>query len=165
MKLISAKNGRISVGEESEVVREGKVVDVAPDGSAVSMIADEGGNQQEQRAFGLMEIGDHAPHNVEFVAGHDDYLRGGMEAIVSACFHPAQDGAQRLQRGDVVSALIGHPLGDVELFFAGIGMTEQDEAYVIKAFERAYGGSAYGNSLASVSYQLLDGSPTHDDVL
>ena len=130
------------------------VVDFPP------VVAYEGGDQQEQGALRLVEVGDHFPDDAVLVArGYED-LRGAVQGFHPVAVEIAGNGLQRF-RGRHVAApvlpLVGHPLGDVQLFFRGIGILEKEAAYVVEALQRAHRSGAYGRGLCPVGDELAQG--------
>ena len=90
---------------------KGIIVDRTP------VAVDKGGDQQDERAFGLMEIGDHAVDNLEGIARRDDDLRGGDQLRGFAAVEIVEDVLQRLLHAEaVVGFVIRHPLLDNQVF-------------------------------------------------
>ncbi len=86
---------------------EGIIVDVLP------VAFDEGGDQQEQGAFGLVEVGDDVPDDLALFARCDDDLGGGDLRIRLMFIQIIEDLLQRLGcRQPVVVLFVRHPLFD-----------------------------------------------------
>ena len=64
---------------------EGEAVAVAP------AVADEGGDQQQEGALGLVEVGDEAIDDTVVVAGGYHQLRLAVEAVGIVALHPSED--------------------------------------------------------------------------
>lgn len=65
---------------------EGIVVNFVP------VALQEGRNQQEKGGLGLVEVGDHATHDMVFIARGDDDLRRRMEHIQMMLIHVSEEG-------------------------------------------------------------------------
>ena len=75
------------------------------------------------------------------------------------------DVLKRLLGGDRTGCGIGHPLGDGEGLFVGIGVIFQDLANVIQALEGAHAGGAHGDDGAGSVDDVLDHVAWHADEL
>lgn len=64
---------------------EGIVVNFVP------VALQEGGNQQEKGGLRLVEVGDHASHDMVVIARGDNDLRGGMEDIKMMLVHVGEE--------------------------------------------------------------------------
>ena len=157
---VHAQVGAVAVAQEAEVVAQGIVVDRFP------VAFHEGRDQQQQGAFGLMEIGDDAFHQLEGVARRDDDLRGGHQLVGLVAVQVVEYVLQGLVGGQaVVGRLVGHPLFHDQLFRGGLGMSRQKHAYVIEALQRAHRGGAYGHDVPQATLQPLDALAAHGDEL
>ena len=76
----------VAVAQEAVVVLQGVAVDLSP------LLADERGNEQQECALRLVEIGDDALDHAGFVGGQDDEAGGTAQQIGLL-------GAQMLQDG------------------------------------------------------------------
>ena len=85
------KEAAVTVAEEAEVVVKGVAVDVAP-----AFTAHKGRHEQKERGLRLVEIGNHAAHDMVVIPRGDDYLRGGVEGIEVVAIHLAEDGTERI---------------------------------------------------------------------
>lgn len=79
----------VAIAEETEIVVEGVAVDILP-----SVAAHKSRDQQKQRGLRLVEVGDHATHDVIMIAWCDDDLGGGVEGIRVVAIHPVEDGGE-----------------------------------------------------------------------
>ena len=73
---------RVAVAEETEVVREGVVVDLMP----VALY--KGTHKEQERGLRLVEIGDEHLHNLVVVAWGNDNLGAAVEDVQLVGVHP-----------------------------------------------------------------------------
>lgn len=66
---------RVAVAQKTVVVLQGVLVDVAP------VVAYEGGNEQQEGALRLVEIGDDALYHAGVVCGQDDEAGGAAQQV------------------------------------------------------------------------------------
>ncbi len=83
---------------------------------AMPVVADDGGDEQQQCALGLVEVGDDALYHVMLVSGHN-HQAGGAGNVVGVLFvHVVLQGFQRLLCSDAgeLWVLVRLPLLDQE---------------------------------------------------
>ena len=83
--LSSVQDGTVAVGEETEVMGEGVVIDRAP------IAANESADQQQEGRLRLVEIGDQLIHHVELVTRLDHDLCFAVKGILLGRFQIVQD--------------------------------------------------------------------------
>ena len=132
------------------------VVDTAP------VVANHGRNQQQQGGLWLMEVGYQSAYYFVVVSGGYDYARGGNEFVAAAAGKMLQYGVERLSECHLrVFGAVWIPLRDFALPFAAFNQA----AYVVEAFEGAYGGGAYCVYGAACSCEGFDGGAVYGNEL
>lgn len=108
-------------------------------------VADQGGHQEQQGAFGLVEVGDQPSDDSHLVGGSDHQGGGGFYPLQLVLVEVGEDVLKGLAGGELWVGLVGIPLLHVEvaqchpLFF-------EHHANPIQAFEGACAGGADGNN-------------------
>ena len=149
--IASEQQRAVAVAQEAEVVPERVVVDPPP------VAFHEGGDQEQQRAPRLVEVGDDPFHQLELVARGDDDPRRRHQAVGAPAVEVIQDVPQRLGHGQaVVGLVIRHPLPHDQFLARGIRIILDEHADVVEALERADRGGADGDDLAQVGPQPFD---------
>ena len=154
------EQGGIAVAEETEVVRQSVVIDLAP------VATHKGTHEEQERGLGLVEVRDKHTDDFVVVAWADDDLGAGVEDFEMMGIHPVSESLQRalgITLG-TVPIVIRLPLGDVELVFGEVRIGEDFEAHIVEAFKGAHTGGTDGNSLTIVVEEFGDGLTTHTDV-
>lgn len=75
----------VAIAQEAKIVGQRIVVDGFP------VALHEGRNQEQQCAFGLMEVGDNGLHHPELVARTYHYLRVGVQSGLLCAIEVVQD--------------------------------------------------------------------------
>ena len=70
------------------------LVDVAP------RVTEVGGDEQQQRALGLVEVGDDGPHHLERVRRHNHQAGGGGDILQTLFIQKMEDGFQGVLHAD-----------------------------------------------------------------
>ena len=80
------------------------------------VVADDGGDEQQQGALGLVEVGDDALDHVVFVGGHNHQAGGAGNVVCVLGGHIVLQGLQRLLCGDAgeLRVLVRFPLFNKE---------------------------------------------------
>lgn len=90
--------------------------------------------EQQERALRLMEVGDYGNDDLVVVSRSDDDLCAGVQGFQMVAFQVVEQGLQGLCGGDsgtLFGSLVGLPLPYVQLFFRGMGISEQGDANVV----------------------------------
>ena len=110
----------------------------------VPSVANEGGDQKQQCAFGLVEVGYQSVDNSILVAGGYHELGGTVETVSVVILHPLEDVAVGVDIAKVMGVkFVWVPLADMHVVEMGVCI----ELYTkpIEALEGAHGGGAHGN--------------------
>ena len=128
-------------------------------------IAYECGDQQEQGAFGLVEIGDEAVDDVVSVAGCYHQLGVAVQMVGVVPLHPVKHVAVSFGGGDVEAfEAVGVPLVDVHGVEARVLAKLHSEP--IDRLDGAHGGGADGDDgMADMGKDVLDVLPRDFDLL
>ena len=149
----------VAVAEETELVVEGVAVAFFPG------IAYECGDQQEQGAFGLVEIGDEAVDDVVSVAGCYHQLGVAVQMVGVVPLHPVKYVAVGFGGGDVEAfEAVGVPL--VYVHGVETGVLAKLHSEPIDRLDGAHGGGADGDDgMADMGKDVLDVLPRDFDLL
>ncbi len=124
----------------------------------------ESGDQQEQGALRLVEVGDDPSYDLERVARGDDDPRRRHQRIRMVPVQEIEDvlkGSLRCQ--PVVVRIVGHPLTYDEILGGRLRIALQDHAHVIEAFQGPYGGRPHGDDVSKFALDALDGATAYGD--
>ena len=104
--MLRQEQRAVAVAEEAEVVGECPVVDAVP------VVTDEGGDEQQERAVGLVEVRHHTADDTVAVAGGDDDTRGEDEGVLSLRIEIAEERVEGLlcRQLFVRTFFVGEPL-------------------------------------------------------
>ena len=150
---------RVAVAQEAEVVGQGVVVDLAPP------LARIGRDEQQQRRFGLVEVGDDVAHDAEAVVERRDHdLRGGFQPVEAVCVQPPQQVVQRLGARVVGREVVGFPLSH-RLPAAGVASRADAPGEGRERFEGAHRRGAHGRNRAPLGPEGRQRVAPHLEVL
>ena len=89
-----SEDGAVAIGEETEIVGKGIVIDRAP------VSAHKRADQQKQGGLRLVEIRDELIHYMERISGFDHDLRLRMQGLLTGGIQIIQNSLQRLAYPD-----------------------------------------------------------------
>ena len=153
------KQAAVAIAQEAETVVEGEAVALVP------ALADQGGDQQQQGALGLVEVGDQPGDDAHLIRRCDHEGCGGLEARQAVEVEVVHDVLQGLGGREGLVRLVGEPLLHVERAQCGALFLEHHPD-PIEALEGARAGGADGHDgLAVLCDEVGDERAAHDDGL
>ena len=129
---------------------EGVVVDLVP------VVAHVGGNKEQQRRFGLVEVGDDPAHDAPAIAQRGDHdLRGGLQCVEFVPLHVFQQCLQRIAARECCGQVVQLPLSD-DPIRGGRSVAADAPGQCRQRFQRPDRGGADGRDEAPFAEKVFD---------